>query len=93
MIDIEANVDIDTNDFLESFADAYAKQLEQGGMDCPADDCGSETFDVEMWVDNDTGIEGAAVCRGCNARIDLNIDDSEVKDAITEIEDAFESAF
>ena len=94
MIDIELDsIDIDTDEMLEELADAYANQIKQGGIDCTSDGCDSKAFDAELWTTDAGGLEGAAVCRGCNSRIDLNIDDSDVKEGLKEIEDSFNNMF
>lgn len=78
---------------LEELADAYAEQIEQGGIDCPSEGCDSEAFDAELWTTDAGGLEGAAVCRGCNSRIDLDIGDSDVKEGLGEIKDSFNNMF
>lgn len=92
-ISFDADVDIDHRDFVKNIAESYEKQIEQGGIDCPTDGCDSESFDAELWVSDENHLEGAAICKSCNERIDLNIDDSQVHDAIEEIESGLEDAF
>ncbi|WP_339105952.1 hypothetical protein [Haloterrigena salinisoli] len=94
MIDIEVDsMDIDTDGMLEELADAYADQIEQGGIDCPSDGCDSEAFNAELWTTDAGGLEGAAVCRECNSRIDLDLEDSDVKEGLKEIEDSLSNIF
>ncbi|CAM2927945.1 hypothetical protein [Halobacterium salinarum] len=95
MVDIsfDADIDVDRREFLQGFAEEYEKKVEQGEIDCPTDGCDSEVFDAEIWLSNQNHLEGAAICKSCNKRIDLNIDDSQVHDAVGEIESELEDAF
>jgi len=93
-INFDVDMDIDQREFLKGIAEEYEKQIEQGeGIDCPTDDCDSETFDAELWLSDQNHLEGAAICNSCNERIELDIDDSQLHDAIGEIESELEDAF
>lgn len=79
-------VDFDRREILKELADKFANQLEEGELTCPSEGCESDLFDVEMWVSSGGGLEGAAVCRECNKRFELNPEDSGVKQGLDEIE-------
>jgi len=87
-LNLDLDVDIDSRDFKEGIAESYARHIEESGMECEKEDCKSNYLKAEVWVSDSGSIEGAAVCQECNSRINLNIEDSSVQDAIEEIEDA-----
>ncbi|WP_276257206.1 hypothetical protein [Halomontanus rarus] len=93
-LDIEmSDVDIDKEGLLDELAEGYAKQIEDGGIDCPKDGCDSKSFDAEVWTTDEGGFEGAAVCLKCNSRTNFDFEDSGVKDGIQELEDSLENLF
>lgn len=93
-IELEVDsIDIDTDEILEGLADEFAEGLSSGEMECPADDCDNDLFDVEIWTTGGGGLDGEAVCMECNSRIVLDLEDSGVKDALKEIEQTFENMF
>lgn len=92
-MEIEFEVDFDGDGLREALAENYAQQIEEGGIDCPNEDCEGESFNAEIWTTDDGGFEGAAICRDCNSRIDLDLDDSQAKESIKEIEDEIENLF
>lgn len=61
----------------EMFIDYVENQAGDGEIEC---DCGSRSFDVETWKTGSGGYEGAAICRECNQRINLDIDTSDIDD-------------
>lgn len=48
-----------------------------GHFEC---DCGSTSFDIETWTNPAGGIEAAGVCRECNTRVDIEVDDSDIEE-------------
>lgn len=78
---IEFNFDED--EFKKAFADAAEtafieyinNEIGERELEC---DCGSRSFDVETWKNNNNEYEGAAICRNCNERIRLEIDTSDI---------------
>lgn len=82
---IEFNVDVDIAEdsikeaFADAAEDAFREYVEtevgEGNLQC---DCGSRSFDVETWSSGSGRIEGAAICRDCNDRIELDIDTSDL---------------
>ena len=89
-IDIDIDVDFDRDSLLRAIADNYEKQIERGAIDCPNEGCPGTAFDAELWIADSGGLEGAAICRDCNDRIDLNIDDSDVQASLDDIEGSVE---
>jgi hypothetical protein len=89
MIEMSIDIDFDERELLDVLADNYAAELQQGVIECPAEDCDSDVFDTEIWTTQSGGFEGAAVCRQCNERTELDLDDSQVKEAIRELEREF----
>lgn len=83
--DIDINIELDEDDFRETVADtaeeAFREWIEtevrDGHIEC---DCGSTSFDTETWYNGNNELQGAAVCRDCNERINLDIDTSEIDD-------------
>jgi peptide subunit release factor 1 (eRF1) len=80
-MDIEFNFDEDEfrnaiADEVESMFIEYVEtEVERGNIEC---DCGSWSFDVETWKNSNDEYEGAAICRDCNERIELEIDTSDI---------------
>ena len=93
MVKIEFEVDFDTDALRDALAEKYAAQLEQGDNECPNEDCKGESFDAEIWTNQSGHFEGAAVCRTCNERFDLNIDDSQAQKEIRKLEKQIEDMF
>lgn len=83
-MDIE--MDFDEDDFRNAIKDeieaAFIEYVEtemgSGDLEC---DCGARSFDVETW-ENNGRYEGAAICRDCNERIELDIDTSDIDDLL-----------
>jgi hypothetical protein len=93
MVKIELDIDFDEDGLRDALAEKYAAQLEQSNNECPNEDCNGESFDAEMWINQSGHFEGAAVCRTCNNRFDLNIDDSQVQKEIQQLENQIEDMF
>lgn len=74
------------DDLREAMAENIEEQIEQGAIECPTDGCDSNYFDAEVGVTDSGGFEGAAVCRECNTRIELDLEDSDAQDAADDIE-------
>jgi hypothetical protein len=92
-MDITFEMDFDGDQLREAMAENYAQQIEQGGIDCPTDSCDSENFDAEIWTTDNGGFDGAAVCRDCNTRIELDLEDSQAKESVKEIENQIDNLF
>lgn len=86
MVEFSIDVDFDGNELRDALAKKYAAQIEEGGIDCKTEECESESFDAEMWTTDNGGFEGAAVCRGCNKRFELDLEDSQIQDSLQDIE-------
>lgn len=77
--------DFDEDVFRESIADRIGdmfrawveREAGAGRIIC---DCGSRSFDVETWKTANGELAGAAVCRVCNDRVDIDIDTSDLND-------------
>lgn len=77
------DTNFDTDKIMNSIVDEIEKifiqhveeQIENGSLDC---ECGSQEFDVEVWQSSNDSFEGAAICRDCNDRAELDIDTSEI---------------
>ena len=92
-MEISFEIDFDSDELREALAEKYAQQIEQGGIDCPTDGCESESFDAEIWTTDGGGFDGEAVCRDCNTRINIDLEDSQAKESIREIENQIENLF
>lgn len=90
MIDISVNVEYDQSEVEGWAAEAVEEHIRSGGIECPADECNSRDFDVRLWSGH-TGVEGRAICGECGSEIDIDVDLSEVEDAIDEIASTFEN--
>lgn len=86
MVEFSVDVDFDEGDLRETLAEQYAVQIEHGAINCETDDCDSESFDAEIWTNDNGGFEGAAFCRECNKRFELELDDSQVQEELDELE-------
>lgn len=79
-INIDTNFDVDeimdsiVDEIEESFREYVEKEVEKGHIEC---ECGSNEFDIETWLRNDD-LAGAAVCRGCEERIEIDFDTSDL---------------
>lgn len=91
MIDFDVDVDFDSDEIMDVMADSYAQQLEENHTECPREDCTGTEFDVEIWVNENDHFEGEGRCLSCNEVFELDIEDSEAREAIREIQDAVES--
>ena len=78
------------DDLLEEMADKYARQLEQNDTECGNEDCDSTNLDVEIWVDDSGRFDGEARCLECNSLMQLEIDDSDAQDGVSDVTDAVE---
>lgn len=93
MIEIEAEVDVDEREILEMAAESYQQQIEEGGIDCPTEGCDGNMVDAELWVTSQNHVDGEVLCKNCNTRVELDIDDSELQDAVNEIEETLSNMF
>lgn len=78
------------DDLREAMAENIEQQIEQGEIECPDEDCGSTQLDAEVWVADGGGFEGTALCRECNTRIELDLQDSQAQDAAKDVEDSID---
>jgi len=65
----------------EELHEAVRADLDDRGFDCP--NCGGDSFGVDVWGVGD-GINGeevraAAVCRSCDARLNVRVDSELVE--------------
>ena len=86
MVEFNIDVDFDGDELKEALTEKYAAQIEQAGVDCKTKGCESESFDAEMWTTDSGGFEGAVVCRECNERFELDLEDSQAQDALRDIQ-------
>jgi len=78
------------DDLRAEMAETFERQIEGGAIDCPTDGCDSDQFDAEVWVADSGGFEGTALCRACNTRIELNLEDSSAQAAADEVQDSYD---
>lgn len=84
-MDFNVEVDFDESEFKAAVADQIEEmfrehletEVRRGHIEC---ECGSDSFDIETWYDAADQLQGAAVCRECNERIELDIDTSDIDD-------------
>lgn len=91
MIEFDVDVDFDSDEIMDAMADSYAQQLEENNTQCPEEDCTGTKFDVEIWVNENDRFEGEGRCMSCNEIFELDIEDSDAREAVQEIQDAVES--
>ena len=83
--DIDIEIEFDEDDFRDAVAD-QAEEIFQEWIETEVGDghiecnCGSTSFDTETWYNGNNDLQGAAVCRECDERIELDIDTSEIED-------------
>lgn len=81
----------DTEEILEAMKDDIEESISEGEFECEVDGCTSEHFDVSLYVADGSRFEGAAICRECNTRHEVNIPVQgmgDLDDAAEELEDA-----
>lgn len=76
------------DDLLSDMAEAYEKQLEESDIQCPYEGCSGTTIDAEISVDRNGRFEGEALCLSCNQIFELDIEDSQARDAVGDVTDA-----
>jgi len=80
-------------DLIDLFKKHIEEEIRKGKIECQNENCDSRAFDVRVW-ENEGGLpEGAAVCRECNTRTNLKMQDSEIKEAqkkLDELDDALD---
>lgn len=91
MIDFDVDVDFDSSDIMDVMAESYAKQLEENDTQCPNEECVGTEFDVKMWVNENDRFEGEGRCLSCNEIFELDIDDTDARESVQEIQDSIES--
>lgn len=81
-------------ELLEEARSEYEEQMEVGEFQCKAEDCQSDSFDVNLHVASKSRYEGTAICRDCNNRHELSLPvkglDEQLEDVESEIRDVFE---
>jgi hypothetical protein len=81
----------DTEDILEAMKDDVEDSIAEGEFQCEAEECSSEQFDVSLYVADGSRFEGAAICRECNTRHEVNIPVEgmeDMDDAAQDLEDS-----
>ncbi|MFC6942851.1 hypothetical protein ACFQE8_23305 [Salinirubellus sp. GCM10025818] len=71
-------------------AERFERKIKRGVIDCPTDGCDSNQFDAEVWVADSGGFEATALCRACNTRIELNLEDSGAQTAADKVQDSYD---
>lgn len=74
----------------EKLAEIYSQQLEKNDRECPYDSCSATVFDVKIWVDKNDRFAGEAFCLSCNRLFELDLEDSQAQDALSDVEDALD---
>lgn len=83
-IDFNVDIELDEDSFRNTIADVAEEafieyvETEAGNGDLECENCSARAFDVETWKNANGGFEGAAVCRECNGRMNLEIDTSDI---------------
>lgn len=93
MIEFDVDVDVDEAELLSALADGYEQQLEEEGFDCQSEGCSGEHIEAEIWVTDSQHLDGEVLCKDCNSRTELDIDDSDVQEAVEDIERQFNNLF
>lgn len=86
MTGIKINVETTSIDVATAFAEHAEEQIEAGNMECPAEDCNSRAFDVEIWETQNGYLQGEAICHECESTVELNMDN----DSIQKVQKAFD---
>ena len=63
----------DSEDILEAMREEAEQTISEGEFECQAEDCSSESFDVNLYVADGSRFQGAAICHECNNRNEVNI--------------------
>lgn len=90
MFDISVETDIDRSGVNSLIKQAIEERVRSGQVTCEGADCDSRAFDVRVWETQTGRIEGAAICRECDTRTPIRVDDSALQDTLDTIEDAFQ---